>query len=1337
MSSLSERIANLTPSQRAALETRLKERGLTLPESESAVASRRPAYQAPVLSFAQERLWFFHQLEPASPVYNVAAALRLKGALNRPALERALNAVVDRHRVLRTLIENRDGVPVPVETDRPLVLADLPPGPDLKRILREEGRRAYDLSRDLPVRAGLARLADDEHVLLVGMHHIVSDEWSLRILVRELGELYSAAVLGRAPALPTLPLQYADYARAQKEQLRDEVLAGHIDFWRRQLAGSPPLELPTSHRRPARQSDAGGRVLFTIEWDLTRRLRGLATSHRATVFMLMAAAFQALLSRYTGQTDFLIGANVANRNSQEIENLIGVFVNTLTLRANLDADPSFAELLRRVRASALDAYSHLDLPFEKLVNELQPERSPGRHSPLFLVAIVFYSEPVPALDFAGLEATAEAIALGTSKFDLLLAIRDRGDRFSAWFEYNAELFEAEAMRRLAGHYVAMLESAAANPALRVSQLEMLTAPEREELREWNETRKDYPGGLLHELFEAEAKRAPNQTAIVFGRRRITYAELDARADRLARRLRALGVGPDVTVPICVRRSPGMVTGVLAILKAGGAYVPLDPSHPPERLAFLIEDCAGPVVVANDPPPEALARHGASIVCIDGDGDFAGDDSGDHRAVAPSPGNLAYVIYTSGSTGKPKGVAIEHRNAVAFVQWARDEFPAEDFAGALASSTLTFDWSIFELFVPLSRGGTIVLVENVLHLPDIPAAEEVRLASTVPSAMSSLLTRGRLPRSLRTLLIGGERLDQALVKQVFDSTSVQFLYDGYGPAECTTLCTIAQRTPEGPETIGKPIANAQVYILDRHMQPVPVGAPGEIYIGGSGVARGYLRRPALTAERFIPDSFSAEPGARLYKSGDMGRFRAGGEIEFIGRRDHQVKFRGFRIELEEIEAALSGHPRVQHAAVVMREDQPGEQRLVAYCSAKGGEKLRAEDLSDWLEVRLPAYMLPSRYVLLDALPFTQSGKIDRRALPAPAPLVGERAIHRPADSIEAELTRIWERTLNVHPIGVRDNFFDLGGYSLLAVKLFADIERAFGKDLPLATLFESPTIEGLARLLRREGWQPSWAALIPIQATGSRPPLFCVHAAGGNVLFYREMAVALGADQPVYGLQAIGLDGKRAPLTTVEAMAEAYLSEMLAVQPEGPYLLGGFCSGAYVALEMARQLEARGKKVALLVSFNTDGNWKLVRSFWQGVRYHFRHLARLRSSERVGYLLMRVRYRINRPLGWLVRILRGPSRTASAIPALRSRQIEEVIRHAVARYEPGSYTGSVVYFQGKGDYFRDPGPFWRDLVGGRLEIETIHGRAFGIFREPYVQELAARLKKRLDEAAGGG
>ncbi|MEW5930969.1 MAG: amino acid adenylation domain-containing protein [Gemmatimonadota bacterium] len=1028
------------------------------------------------LSFAQQRLWVVDRLEPDSSTYNMPSALRLRGALDAAALRASLDALVARHETLRTTFaEGEDGPVQVIHPPAPVALAELDlrgmPEADrveaARRLAAEEAVRPFDLEAGPLLRCTLLRLAGDDHVLLFTLHHVVSDEWSMGVLVREVSALYAAFSRGGEARLPELPVQYADYAVWQRGWLSGETLEAQIGFWKTRLSGAPPLlEIPTDRPRSAGRSTQGGSHSFALPAALSEGLRELSRREGTTLFMTLLAGWQALLSRYSGQDDVVVGTPIAGRTRQEVEGLIGFFVNMLAMRADLAGDPTWTGLLGRVRETALGAYEHQELPFERLVEELATERS-FTYAPVFQVVFSLAraggKEERLALGGLALEPFGEGG--GSARFDLTLNMVEAPQGIGAMLFYRAGLFEAETVARMAGHLETLLEALVADPARRLSEASLLRGAERAHLlHAWNGADTGYTGELcIHELVHAQVQRTPDAPALRFEGRSLSYAELYARASRLANRLRREGVGPEVRVGICMEPAPEVVVAVLGVLLAGGAYLPLDPELPPERRAYMLGDAAPVLLLTQTALAGRLEDCGVPLLAVDAEAGTIARESAEAPQTGVGPDNLAYVIYTSGSTGRPKGVLVEHRGVGnTFLELGR-VYGVGAGERSLAYAPLHFDASVADLFVALCSGAELVLARREAMMPGedlLRTLREERIThlKTMPSALA--VTPVEPLPELKVVVTGGEVLP---AEQVRRWGAGRTFFNGYGATEASIRMTSSAYTGEGGDPpIGRAVANTQLYVLDAQLEPAPAGVPGELYIGGVGVVRGYLNRPDLTAERFVPDPHRGVPGARLYRTGDVGRRRADGEIEFLGRRDFQVKVRGFRVELGEIEAVLRGHPQVREAVVLLREDVPGQQRLVAYVTGRAGAEPTAAELRARAAERLPEYMVPGACVVLDRLPTTANGKIDRRALPAPER--SEDAYVAPRTAMEELLAGIWAEVLGLERVGVTESFFDLGGHSILATQVIARVRRTLGMEVPLQALFETPTVEVLARTM---------------------------------------------------------------------------------------------------------------------------------------------------------------------------------------------------------------------------------------------------------------------------------
>jgi len=1058
------------------------------------VKPRSSADPAP-LSFAQERLWFLEQLEPEAAIYNTSRASRLLGNLNFPALEASLNEIVSRHETLRTAFRLINGQPVQVvqpSANLLITTVDLSSlsedtrQTEIALTIKSETERPFDLPIGQLLRCTVIRARNDDHVVILTTHHCVSDAWSMGILTRELWTLYKAFSTGNSSPLESLPIQYSDYAVWQRAWLQGDVLQSQLVYWKERLKDLPVLDFPTDRPRKPRQSFCGARITIVLPEDVTRSLNELSARFALTPFMTLLAAFQVLLYRYTGQEDVMVGSPIANRRRPELEGLIGFFVNSLVLRADLSGNPAFSDFLLQVRDTCVGADVNQDLPFEKLVQELQPERDQSRN-PLFQVMFVLQNATSPFTGIPGLRIEPVEIETMRSPFDLSLFLRERDGKYIGFIEYSTDLFDRDRIERMAGHYRTLLDGIVTDPAQSIATLPILTEAERHQiLIEWNDTAVDYPKDkCIHHLFEEQVERTPEAIAVEFEDQQVTYRELNCRANQLAHYLISLGIGPEKLVGICVARSIEMVVALLGILKAGGAYVPLDPAYPKERLRFMLKDSQVSALLTeqkvmhdkewDDGDSRASIFHpGLQIICLDRNNPGIEKQREQNLSTNIRCQNLAYVIYTSGSTGKPKGVAIEHRNAANLLHWAKSIYMQGELQGVFASTSICFDLSVFELFVPLSWGGKIILAENALSLRD-NANRGITLVNTVPSAMTALLAAGKLPESVRVVNLAGEPLRRELVDQLYRTGTVERVYDLYGPSETTTYSTFVRRTEDGLATIGRPIANTRIYILDPNLQPVPLGIPGEIFIGGAGVAREYLNRRDLTGEKFINVPFSHTCGARLYKTGDVACHLPDGNLEFLGRRDNQVKIRGYRIELGEIETALNQHPAVKDSLVIAKEAvfDPDNYKsktenpisLVAYL-VTDAESTSAVEFRDFLTNALPDWMTPSSFIFLDALPLMPNGKIDRSKLPSleNSPHDIGTVLIPPRTEIEELIAGIWCDVLKLANVGIYDNFFAVGGHSLLATQIVSKLEQLLSKKVPLGLLFDRPTIAGLAMAL---------------------------------------------------------------------------------------------------------------------------------------------------------------------------------------------------------------------------------------------------------------------------------
>lgn len=1157
-------------------------------------------------SFAQQRLWLLEQYEPETGAYNIPAAWRLNGHLDIVALEGSLQDLVQRHEVLRTTFAVEEGSVVQRVAEDLHIALDVQErigGQEDAVWLRAQAQAPFDLEHGPLVRVVLLRCAPREHVLALTVHHIVSDGWSMGVLMQELGELYAARREDRAPRLPPLTIQYADYTAWQRQWLQGDVLRRQLEYWRQTLEGAPAmLALPTDRPRPAVLGHRGGSVAFELPVDLTSRLRNLGTAYGTSLFTTLAATFSLLLNRYSGQADVCIGYPTASRSRPELESLIGFFVNTLVLRVQVDARQSFLNLQQQVRDRVLDAESHKDLPFEKLVEELRPQRSLN-HAPLFQAMFAFYDDGSTEgtnLQLPDVAVQRLAHQSETAKFDLTLDITARSGQLLGELEYHVDLFDRSTIERMVGHFKTLLQAIVANPNSRVQDLPLLTEQEQAQLLAWNETSRQTERVCVHELFEQQAAATPNATAVVCGSDSVTYGELNASANMLAHHLRSLGVGPDQMVGLCLERGVAMVRAMLAILKAGGAYLPLDPEYPAHRLDFMLQDCASPVLVTHHAQCDRLPPHAAHTVLLDDHAQAISLHPDHNLEPVASPDHLAWCIYTSGSTGQPKGVLLEHASAASFLAWAASQFGVADLSMTIASTSICFDLSVFEIFAPLSVGTTVILVKDALEVAELPLGITATLFNTVPSAVDALLLAGRMPASLRVVNLAGEPLSRSLANRLHSALPNVRLWNLYGPTEFTTYATgcIVERSPDARVTIGQPLSNTAVRVLDATLRPVPTGVIGEVFIAGCGLARGYHRRPELTAEHFVPDAQGA-PGSRMYRTGDLARILADGSLDFIGRRDHQVKSRGFRIELGEIETHVGSHPAVRECVATTWKDDGGVDYVVAYVVMHPGVLANINDIQDHAARLLPKHAVPSRWAVLPALPRTPNGKVDRAALSAteltaPPPSGSEDF----ATDTERAVAEIMTSLLGLEVSDRKADFFHMGGHSLMAVAFVTAISRRWKLNFPLRALFQHPVVEDLARQVdammsagdrQNKAVHRATEPRLVLMKAASPPAchLVLVHPIAGGVASYLDVVERV-ASGPFASILAVhGVE----PATDTSAIDRAammpsigsvYAERLLHEELTGPVVLGGWSSGANVAYEMACALEAAGRRPTALI-----------------------------------------------------------------------------------------------------------------------------------------------------------
>ena len=1087
----------LTETLRAELAERKMEI-LALLENASKIAPHEPELQRVSrtdrlpLSFSQQRLWFLDQYEPDRSFYNIPYGLRLVGPLNLSALEQTLHEIVRRHEVLRTAFPDVDGEPfqmISPPTRPSLAVIDLrlhaggEREDEARRLAGEEARRPFDLINGPVFRTNLIRLDEEDHILLLTAHHIVADGWSMGSLLRELAVLYRAFSQSQPSPLPELAIQFVDYTVWQREWLNGAELERQLSYWKKQLAQFPKrLDLPTDRGRPAVQSYRGARQTFELSHSLAETLKTFSRKEGATLFMILLAAFQTLLYRLSGQDDIVVGCPIANRRKVEVEGLIGFFANTLVLRTDFSGNPSFREMLQRVRRVALDAYEHQDLPFERLVEELNPERSLS-HSPLFQAMFVLHNTPEYQVDLPGLTCQQFRLETDTTKFDMTMSLSEQPQGIKGSLEYSTDLFEAETIVRMSGYFRTLLEGIAAAPDRPISDLPLLTDSEIHELLVgWNTTDRDYPRGrCIHELFEKQVDLTPDAVAVIFENTQLTFRELNLRANQLARYLSKLGVGPESLVGVCMERSLEMIIGIMGILKAGAAYLPQDPRFPSERLTLMWNDARVAVLLSQERLAKNIPPFSGTAVYLDRDWEQISSENDTNLESGAVAENLAYVIYTSGSTGTPKGVQVAHHSVVNVLTHVKEAFALTGRDGLPLLANICFDISVMELFLPLITGAKLIVASSQTavdgtRIGQLMSNQRTTIMHATPATWRLLLQAGWRGRRNITILCGGEALPTDLADELAGNGSK--LWNLYGPTETTIYSTAAAYRSElgtGTYSIGRPISNTRIYILDDHLQPVPVGVPGHLYIGGMGLARGYVNRPEITAESFIPDMFSGEAGARMYRTGDLARYLPDGNLDYLGRKDYQIKLRGFRIELGEIEVTLREHSEVLHAVVLAREDVAGDKQLVAYVVLKQAGGATGSQLRAFVKEKLPEYMLPSAFVFLESFPLTSNGKIDRKRLPAPEQDGRPQTICRetaPRTPMEELLSKIWEEVLKLDSVSIYDNFFDLGGHSLKAAQVMSRVRDAVRLHLPVRIIFEAPTVAELALRIEENtsnGW----------------------------------------------------------------------------------------------------------------------------------------------------------------------------------------------------------------------------------------------------------------------------
>jgi len=1278
------------------------------------------------LSYSQERMWFLYQLNPTSLAYNVGVSLRLDGTIDIPTFERAIKTIIERHEGLRSTFELVGGEVSQVVHETISDVFDLSSVESYpadkreqaaKRKLEEMNQQPFDLEEGPLLRVNMVRIQEDAHLLGLVMHHIISDAWSISVLAQELATLYEQYAFDEEKNLPEIDIQMADFASWQRQWVRENILDEQLAYWKQQLAGAPDiLELPIDRPRPPVQTYSGGYVNLDLPDKLLDQLRLLSQREGVTLYMLLLAAFNTLLHHYTARDDILVATPVANRQVLPAENLIGTFVNTLVMRTDLSGNPTLRELLQRIRPMAIEAYANQDFPFEQLVQELRPARDPSR-SPLVQVMLTLANVPIVPYKMRGVEwdvlTDFDAVA---AQFDLTLTMVDVPDVQSMSFVYNSDLFDESTIERMAGHFLLLLKNIVQNPGAQLSQISILPEHERHHLLvEWNNMSCDFPEEMcLHQLIELQVERTPDRVAARFETETISYRDLNTRANQLAHHLQSLGVVPDSLVGVHLERSLEMLIAVLAVQKSGGAYVPLDPGFPKERLNLIVEDSKIRVLITQSGLDDSRPEHNAEMIFIDDDWGEIAKQPVTNPTSDVSPHNLVYVIFTSGSTGRPKGVQLEHRSVVNFLNSMGKQPGLDADDVLLAVTTLSFDIAVLELYLPLLTGAQVLIASreetlNGQRLIDMIEDYEVTIMQATPATWQLMLEAGWTKNSRKIKsLCGGEALPLDLANRLIKRTSS--LWNMYGPTETTVWSTVYQvRDTRNGVLIGRPIDNTTIYILDKYGHPAPIGIPGELIIGGDGLARGYFERQDLTDEKFVPDPFIGRDGARMYKTGDIVRYLPDGNIQFYGRIDNQVKVRGFRIELGEIETVLGEHADIKQNVVIVREDQPGNKMLVAYMVTNSGDDIPTNQLRDFVSETLPQYMIPAIFVRMDDLPLTPNGKINRRALPAPDLSLMDTGTEyvAPRNRTEEALVKIWEELLGVPRVGIEDNFFDLGGHSLLAARFVGRVEKDLDVTIPLAKLFANPTIGVLSKVVLDQTME---ARVITEQI-----PFFWAHGTD-----FGNLKTHIGADQPFFNLFPSGLDGQSPIYDDLDSIVNHYIEQMHRTQPMGPYMIGGYCGGGELAFAIARELKSRGEEVVLLAMIDVGRLYEgRQRTLLEKIMYHLRNGQFLRT------------------LGIKLRDLFEMVAASLFVNehGLRIYHIIEKQDKAFRHYEPESYPGKIVLFECEEYYNRDPDAFkfWENLAEGGHTHHVVPGNHSSMMRVPHVQKLAEKLKEEINKA----
>jgi len=1301
------------------------------------------------VSAQQRRFWVLEQLECTGAPHNALAGLGIRGELDVATLKRAVGAVLERHNVLHScfVFENDELRAVAGPAEFPSVpVVSLTHLPHAERkaaasaLAAKEVRQPFNLQSGPLIRALLYRLSDTEHLLALAFHQIICDAISSLIIGKEIAVSYDC--IARNSPLPPPGPQYADYVTSQAQYVREPPYQSDLAYWKSKLEGAPVgLELPADRPRPLVPSFNGAEQFTVISAELLAALKRFSHAEQASPFLALLAAFFCVLARYTAGEDIVIGTEVSGRNAPLTADVVGAVSNQLVLRADGSGDPSFRTMLRRVTQVWQEAQQHQAMPIGTLLDALNVPRDLSRN-PLFQVSFNQEAAPEP-VEAAGLRWDPVEIDTQTEILDLRVSVVERAEEVELRFGYSTDLFQRETIARMIANYLTLLQAAVTGPEQPMSRLALLTTAERQQVVvDWNNTAADYPRDkALNQFVETQAECTPDAPAVVFESEELSYRQLNERANQLAHYLRKRGVGPDVLVGVCAARSIEMVVALHGIVKAGGAYVPLDPDYPHDRLKDMIDDANPPVVLTQAALVERVPVEASRIFCLDRDWPSLANENTDNLAVMVNGTNLAYAIYTSGSTGRPKGVPNVHEAIVNRLLWMQDTYKLDATDRVLQKTPYSFDVSVWEFFWPLIAGACLVVArpgghKDPAYLVDLISTQKITIIHFVPSMLSIFLEIEGVERcqTLRQVFASGEALSFELQNRFFEKLKAD-LHNLYGPTEAAVDVTYWACRPGNKLNIvpiGRPVANTQIYILDRSLQPVPVGVAGELHIGGRQLARGYLNRPELTAEKFIHNPFAGDPEARLYKTGDLARYLPDGNVEYLGRIDHQVKLRGFRIEPGEIEAVLCDHPAIRQAVVTVREDTPGDKRLVAYLAPTSGSELNFDSLRVQLASKLPDFMVPSKFVVVDEFPMTTSGKVDRKALPAPQSETRETELIPPRNELQVRLVSLFRRILNVEVVSVRDDFFELGGHSLMAARLVSQIHEATGRNIPLGTLFRAATVESLAQLIEQEIEVDSDHVVMEIQRGESgRLPFFAIVPPGEESLGYAMLARHMGPEQTVYKVQghAPVTRGKR-PYTEQEmrALTEEYIAAMRTAQPHGPYCLGGLCDGTHIAEQIVLGLEAQGEEVGLFAIFDTWVMQNSQRRWLWKIDYYGQRLRELKGLNFAELLAI------------CKGIVRSKLQTLTGNKAARTDWLQA---YWPEHFVPTKFRAPVILFKRPKQpffYVKDAQMGWGARTESTVEIHEVELNHLEILREPHVrvfgQTLAegiARLSQRASTA----